>query len=266
MPKNKEEDVVDLEIIDDEDVDLSEGEPDPVEGDPDQEEDQKEESEDIPNEAKKMLRPDMKNKTKNRIVNLVKKTKELEGIISDLQMKESQRSSKETEYIKDAKLKEIMARQQEAFDDGDAKKLSETNLEMMNISNSINNSSGITDQESYFAEKNPWYNVDERKTAAARGIHAQILSDPEWKTIPLKNQLEEVAKRTNKMFKKNPYRDATTAEGSDNSRPSSSVKITRSDLALYRQMYPNLSNDEIAKKAKQFSKNIEKTNKELNYG
>lgn len=288
MPKSKndednkkQEPILDIEIeenesieegenaLDDENEQEAEGqEEEQEEEDEDVKEEDKEQREktdqEIPEEAQALIRPSMKKKTQKRIVSLVNKVKQQDQIIAQLLKKENERSQKEVDTVKQTKYQEILKKQQKAFEDGDMAKVSEANLEILNLSQNNQKSNIMMDEnfnpETYFQEKHKWYNVDERKTNMAIGIDSKLRQDPIWKDQPHNLRLDEVGKRTEKLFKKNPYRKSSPSEGAPIARGSnSSVSITSQDMEVYKKMYPGLNNAQLAAQIKKIQTNIKAT-------
>lgn len=233
------------------------------------------EEDSVPEEAKVLLRPNMKNKTQKRIVSLVtmikkqdEKLQKQDEIISKLLEKETIRTQKEEEVVSLSKYQEILKKQKEAFENGDMEAVAQANFDLLDLKQNSTSTVPATNinADEYFKNKYKWYEVDERKTNTAIGIDTKLRNDPYWKVQPIEKRLMEVGKRTEELFKKNDFRNSSPSEGVSTVRSqslsNSDISVTKSTLDLYRKMYPNLSPVELNKMIKKIESRIKE--KEVN--
>ena len=267
------EPIMDIEVKNDldEDIELDDKESDEVNKEeavddgeePQDKEELDEEEEEVPEEAKKMLNPNQKPKTQKRIIGLTKKVKELKKKLKESQERQDAREIKEINKETDQKYQDIVKKQQKAFDDGDMAKLTELNLDLAQLPTKQDPIDKNFDTEGYFRTKFEWYEVDERKTNNAIALDLKLRNNPDWVNRSPKDRLDEVGRRTERLFKKNPYRKSSPSDGAPISRGSlNSFTMTQSNFNLYKNMYPNKEKSEIFKIAKEDYANISKVEKE----
>ena len=242
---NYEED----EVIDDDD---------PIENEPEQSETE----EDKADTTEKKEPPRRKNRAQKRITGLVSELKQLRRDYDMLRSKESTRSKKETDDYNKSRYDDVLRRQKQAFDDSDSAKFTQANAELIQLSHSNQNQDPNFDTEGYFSNKFSWYNTDQKKTMIAQNIHQKILNDQSWNRKSMSDQLDEVGKRTNEMFKTNPYRKSSPSDGAPISRGSAPTTVTKTDLEIVRKMYPRYSRSELIKKARIFNERTDKLREE----
>jgi hypothetical protein len=244
--------VEDVEVIDDEKSD------DPIE---------EKDEEELPDEAKEMIRPNMKNKTQKRIVNLVRDNKELKERLARIEASEKQRVQKETKLESDTRMQELMERHKEAFEDGDYDAATKINFEIMQAAqnNQLNpNQQSNVNPDKYFSQNNSWYNNSNsdpglKKTRYAKSLSAEIELDQRYSSWTIEQKLDEVSRQTNAAFKTNAFRDQSPTEGVTRSQVNkNSVSVTKSDISMVKQMYGDLPQNELIKIARELKKNIKK--------
>ena len=233
------------------------------------------ETEEIPEEAKKLINPKMKNKTQKRITGLIKDKGELSRTVESLQKeiealksKESHRSQKEMTSQNELDLKKIRQDMKKASEDGDDEAFVRAQEAMMRqLQSSPQANTTVSDPqqaEEYFKSKNPWFGVEKAKTYAARQINHEVYSDPALSHLSDHQKLDEIARRTNAMpeFQKNPYQSSVSGEAPSTigRRNSNVITITRSELEHARSVAgtidPNMPESDIKKLAIKFKKNV----------
>jgi len=233
------------------------------------------ETEEIPEEAKKLINPKMKNKTQKRITGLIKDKGELSRTVESLQKeieslksKESHRSQKEMTSQNELDLKKIRQDMKKASEDGDDEAFARSQEDMIrHLQSSAQANTTVSDPqqaEEYFKSKNPWFGVEKAKTYAARQINHEVYSDPALSHLSDHQKLDEIARRTNAMpeFQKNPYQSSVSGEAPSTigRRNSNVITITRSELEHARSVAgtidPNMPESDIKKLAIKFKKNI----------
>jgi len=225
--------------------------------------------EEIPEEAKGLIRDNMRNKTKKRIIGLVKDVTDLKKSLEDKDRKieelinaEKRRTYKETEVELNSKLNDIKEKRKSAYESGDYDKLNELDIELMRIGQQapvIKRQENINPDE-YFGSKNPWYrnkgiDIDLKKTRYAIGLSNDIEHDPQYAHLTATQKLDEVAKMTNDAFKSNPYRRSAPTDGITTERQNKDdVVITRDHIEEVKLMYPGKERSFYIKKAKELLK------------
>jgi hypothetical protein len=231
--------------------------------------DDSDEDDGVPDEAKKMIKPSMKGRTKKRIVDLVSKAKQkderindLEDQIKNLNRKFAAKDAKEASKEHDDLISMIKRKQKAAFESGDSEAFITANQEFAEAMSAaprvVNQADGVN-VEKLFQAQNPWYDVDLKKTYAARQIDGELRADPAWASIKIEDRLAEVAKRTNELFRRNPNKQSSPSAGAPiSSATSNTLSIPRKDLDTMRLMYPDKSDKELVKLNNQFRKNAGK--------
>jgi len=255
----------DEQVYDIDEADLPEKEEDQIDTEPQDEvvdnvDKEKESQESIPEEAKELLKPTMKNKTQKRIVGLVNTVKEQRAMIDELLLKETARSQKESKLDQDTRVNEITRKQQIAYESNDTKSLAELNNELIEVSQKPQSfNSQDVDPDTFFKTTFSWYGDDEKKTNAAIGLDSQLIKDPVWANRSVSERLTEVGKRTEKMFKTNPYRNSSPSEGASISRPNKTLTISRETRDFVNTYYPQQTDKEKKETMIQMTKGINKS-------
>lgn len=275
MPEKEIDENEEIEVVIEDDEENAEEEiEEEIENDEEEaiEEAIEEEKEEDKKEDKKEPPQGKRGSAKKRITQLVKKTHDLERRLEELMAKDASRSQKENDEDLDKKYSYIVEQRQKAMDEGDSKKLTEFDLQLMSLAQSnpsiLNNASSGNkfDIEGYFQQKNSWYNKDSKKTLAARSIHQDVQGDSYWAKRPIEDQLDEVAKRTNELFRNNPYKKSSPSEGVSSARPTKTITVTKSQLKFMDLSYPNLSRQERIKKLREYNERTAKAGREVSYG
>ena len=235
-------------------------------------------SEDVPEEAKKIINPKMKNKTQKRITGLIKDKGELNRTvealkkeIESLKSKENYRSQKEISSENEVTLNQIREDMKKATEEGNDEAFVKAQEAMvLHLQKSSQSTPSVVDTpeqtEAYFKSKNPWYGVEQAKTYAARQISNEVYSDPNLSHLSNEQKLDEVARRTNSLpeFQKNPYQTSVSGEAPSTigRKNSNTITITRAELesarVIARTIDPNMPEKDIKKMAVKFKKNMNK--------
>lgn len=235
-------------------------------------------SEDVPEEAKKIINPKMKNKTQKRITGLIKDKGELSRTvealkkeIESLKSKENYRSQKEINSENEVTLNQIRQNMKKATEEGNDEAFVKAQEAMvLHLQKSSQPTPSVVDTpeqtEAYFKSKNPWYGVEQAKTYAARQISTEVYSDPNLSHLSNEQKLDEVSRRTNSLpeFQKNPYQTSVSGEAPSTigRKNSNTITITRAELesarVIARTIDPNMPEKDIKKMAVKFKKNMNK--------
>lgn len=271
MSETTDEQVYDIDL-----ADLPEKEEDQVDTEPEDDglsegDENIEKTEEFPDDAEEIIKPSMKDKTKKRIRGLVNKHKDSESKwkkrvdeqqakIDLLESKERERSQKESKLDQDSRVNEITRKQQIAYENNDSKSLAELNNELIQVSQSPHsfNSQDI-DPDTFFKSNFSWYGEDQKKTNAAIGLDSQLIKDPAWSNRSVSERLTEVGKRTDKMFKTNPYRNSAPSEGAPISRPNKTLTISRETKDFVNTYYHQQTDNEKKKTMIQMTRGINKS-------
>lgn len=234
-------------------------------------------SEDVPEEAKKIINPKMKNKTQKRITGLIKDKGELSRTvealkkeIESLKSKENYRSQKEINSENEVTLNQIRQNMKKATEEGNDEAFVKAQEAMvLHLQKSSQPTPSVVDTpeqtEAYFKSKNPWYGVEQAKTYAARQISTEVYSDPNLSHLSNEQKLDEVSRRTNSLpeFQKNPYQTSVSGEAPSTigRKNSNTITITRAELesarVIARTIDPNMPEKDIKKMAVKFKKKYE---------
>ena len=215
-------------------------------------------------EDKKENAPKKEGRAKKRIQQLVNQKKEKDVAIETLQreleilkQKTAEREKKEAEIEYTAKINNIKEKKKAAFEAGDYDLVTDLDEQYSNIIQSYRPpQTAEVDPEKYFSSQNAWYGVDMKRTYVARQISNEVFSNPDYQNLGQKEKLDIVSKKTDTLFRENPYRATSPTDGAGSAPPAKIVRITRDELELVRRMYPGESSDETKKRAIELKKRI----------